>query len=140
MVSTDPATAQPVGIVVEQNADVDILLNAAFDCPVDVTLSLYAPGIDPQDVFFVGSTGVERLSESSAMAETDDSSGGSANQLWKKLENLVLYKTNVSEVNVGPEELHAVFPPGVYVVTLGVTPHGAEGQSSYRWTTFFVAQ
>lgn len=139
-VSADPATAQPVGIMVEPNDDVDILLNASFDCPVDVTLSLYAPDADPQDVFFIDPTGVTRLSESAAMAGSNGIGDGSANQLWKKLENLVFYSTDITQLNVGPEELHAVFPPGVYVVTLGVTPSGTQGQTSYRWSTFFLIQ
>lgn len=140
--SADPSTAEPIGVTVAPDKNVGLQLNAAFDCSVDVTLSAFGPGVDPQDIFFVSADGeVVRLSESVAeavRANPDEIFNGDASELWKKLENLVYYETDVFQVNSGGESIHGTFPSGVYLITLGVTPRGTSGQTSYRWTTFFL--
>ncbi|MFI5294974.1 MAG: hypothetical protein ACHQ0Y_08115 [Thermodesulfovibrionales bacterium] len=140
--SADPATAAPIAIVVEQADDVDILLNAAFDCPVDVALSGFAPVIDSEDIFFVNPDGTtKRFSESvgeAVIANGCAMPGNSENDRRKKFENLVLFKTNVSGVNVGLEGLDFSLSPGTYIITLGVTPTGSQGNTFYRWVTYFT--
>jgi len=144
VVNSDPAEAKPVGITVELGDDVDFVISAAFDCPVDVTLSVFAPGVDPQDIFYIDSeaSGAERLSKAIAddvKSNSCSTSGESEDDIRKAFENLVFYKTNVTGLDVPIESLHARFDPGLYIITLGVTPHGMKGKTLYRWSTgFFI--
>ncbi len=142
--NTDPAAAKPIGVIVEPGDDVDFQLNAAFDCPVDVTVSAFAPGIDPNDIFMIfmvdSNPKVKRLLESVAQSVKADGCklSGTEDERRKKFENLVFFNTNVTQVNVGLEQLDAKLPPGTYFITLGVTPSGSEGKTSYRWVTSFI--
>jgi len=143
VVSSNPATARPLGVDVEPGDDVDILINASFECPVDITLSIVALGIDPANIFFVDSDlNAKTLSQLIAGELTSTgcltTPGDSEDVRTKAYENLVFFRTDVTEVHVPEESLHAVFPAGVYAITLGATPHGMKGATRLRWTTYFL--
>ncbi len=144
VISSNPAEAEPLAVVVEPGEDVDFLMNASFDCPVDATFSFFAPGIDPVNIFFIDSQiNGKWLSQAVADELTSQQCslfGTSEDARRKAYENLVFFNTDVTQLDVAPETLHATFPPGVYVVTLSVTPHGTKGQTLYRWSTFFAVQ
>lgn len=61
--------------------------------------------------------------------------GDTVNDRRKKLQNVVLYQTGVQEVIIELEGLDFMLDPGIYVVTLAVSPTGSEGKTYYRWVT-----
>jgi hypothetical protein len=141
VVNGDPAQAKPIGITVEAGEDVDFQFAAAFDCSVDISLSVFAPSFDPGDLFLIGENTGKRLTDAVAEAVLANACimpGGSADDRRKKFENLVYFRTGITELNIPLESFDAPLPAGVYVITLGATPTGSGGVSSYRWTTFFI--
>jgi hypothetical protein len=139
VVSADPSTAQPIAVTVEKGK-VKIQLEAYFNCSVNVALSTFAPALDPEEVFFVDSDGnMHRLSDEAYSA------GHGSQGMGRKFTNLTFFKSNVLEVN---KQFSAKLPPGLYLLTLGVTPYAPpcassapsdnENQSFYRWVVYFI--
>jgi hypothetical protein len=150
VVSADPSTAAPIAATVGKNGKVDIQLEASFGCPVDVELSVFAPGFDPEDIFYMDPEGnMARLSEEALSegagnkgygdrrdGDRGDGNKGNGNKgSCTKFRNVIFYKTNVLELN---EEFSKEFPPGLYLLTLGVTPHDNENENFYRWVIYFI--
>jgi hypothetical protein len=61
--------------------------------------------------------------------------GDTINDRRKKLQNVVLYQAGVQEVIIELEGLDFMLDPGIYVVTLAVSPTGSEGKTYCRWVT-----
>jgi hypothetical protein len=139
VVTQVPANAQPVGIAVEPGDDVDFQFSAAFNCPVDLTLGVAALSFDPMNIFLVGETSAQWLTDAVAgEVHTNGIPAGSADDRRGIFENLVLFRTNVTQLSIPAETFDVTLPSGVYLVTFGATPTGMKGKTSYRWVTVFV--
>lgn len=135
VLSTDQSTAEPIAVTVKsgkecvkENGKVDIKLEASFDCPVDVELSVFTPGFDPGDIFYMDPDG-----NMACLTDKVYKSRGMDND--NQFKNLIFFKTDVLEVN---EDLSEELPPGLYLLTLGVTPHRNGNQHFYRWVVYFI--
>ena len=140
VVTKIPANAQPVGIEVEPaESEVDFQFSAAFDCPVDLTLGVSALSFDPMNIFLVGETSAQWLTDAVAgEVHTNGIPAGSADDRRGIFENLVLFRTNVTQLSIPAEIFDVPIPSGVYLVTFGATPTGTKGKTSYRWVTVLI--
>ena len=146
---TDPAKIRPIATTVD-NHNVDITVDIGQFCePMDLSFSMFVPVLNPEDIWFLGSSNTLSTLSDEAVGEgqsgsTDMSSNpqegnrGSNHEQHghhKKFKNLIFWKSEVLDVN---QEFKGTVPSGLYVLTLGATPAGSDRESSYRWVTLFI--
>lgn len=152
VLSNDPAQAKPIGVgsVATGGNTLDVRVDIGpFDGPVDATLTVYAPAVDSDDLFFVDSHD-QWKSISEAVREDEDearttaeSNGnrGDALRPMKQFDDRIVWKNTTTGINESvlagslvnvPRELS-----GVYTVTLVVRSHGNH-DNYYRWVTQFI--
>ena len=157
--NTDPALAEPIGVgpVALGGNTLDVKVNIGpFAGPVDVSLVIYAPAIVSDDLYFIGPdnklkklsdaiTAEEQTLISTEQSQSSDNGDDSkepaqAHQAitpMKKFSELILWKTNVTEVNesiyTGPT---SDLEPGLYtLVFVAQSPY--DDNNHYRWVTHF---
>ncbi|HDL15010.1 MAG TPA: DUF1566 domain-containing protein [Euryarchaeota archaeon] len=120
IMSTDPAEAKPIGVgSVAEGGDtlsIQIGLNQ-ISGPVDIYLAIYAPEVDPDNIYLITSDTIQPLSE-----------------------GLVPWKANttgpIDDTLFGNIPISGL-PLGTYNLYLAVTPAGTM-DSYYLWATYFV--
>ncbi|MHB8880489.1 MAG: thrombospondin type 3 repeat-containing protein [Thermodesulfovibrionales bacterium] len=140
VVSAVPAQAKPIGLgsVASGGGDLDVKVKIGpFADRVDVSLIIYAPAIDPEDLYFMRGSELKLLSdavdddEQQRLSKDSDSD----NNRSKKFRRLTLWKANVTQVNEniysGPA---SELPSGYYTLVLVVKAEDEE-DNSYRWVT-----
>ncbi|MGE5300803.1 MAG: thrombospondin type 3 repeat-containing protein [Acidobacteriota bacterium] len=147
VVSDDPGQAKPIGIgpLASGGNTVDLRVNIGpFSGPVDVSLVLYAPAIDSDDLYFiVPSVGLKRLSdavrdedEADRSTSSEEREGDEHPTSRRHLRNFIVWKANVTAVN---EEIFTAsvtaLPSGLYPIVLVATSHD-NPDNSYRWITY----
>ena len=145
VVNSDPAQAEPIGVgpVATGGDTVDIKVNVGpFAGPVNVSLVVYAPALDFDDLYFMRGHDLKLLSEAvdedSAISGQDsdsDEEDGHDSHRSHNFGNLVTWKRNVTGVDeniyTGPV---SDLPSGMYTLVLVVkSPKGED--NSYRWVT-----
>jgi hypothetical protein len=149
VLSSDPAAAKPIGVgsVANGGNTVDISVNIGpFASPVDISLALYAVGVDSGEVYLLNQwNSFESVHYAVAArsrrngASEDEGDGENSSD---KNENLTLWKMNVTGVNqhvYGPSPVTNL-PSGPYILVLGAVPAGPgdkDESPSYHWVTFF---
>ena len=147
VLNTDPTQAKPIGVGLvalgENTLDVKVNIGP-FAGPVDVSLVIYAPAIISDDLYFLGPDNqLKKLSdavteeEQSLISAVQSQPSGQAITPLKKFSELILWKTNVTEVNesiyTGPT---SDLKPGLYtLVFVAQSPY--DDNSHYRWVTYF---
>ena len=147
VLNTDPTQAKPIGVgpvaLGENTLDVKVNIGP-FAGPVDVSLVIYAPAIISDDLYFLGPDNqLKKLSdavteeEQSLISAVQSQPSGQAITPLKKFSELILWKTNVTEVNesiyTGPT---SDLKPGLYtLVFVAQSPY--DDNSHYRWVTYF---
>lgn len=119
--STEPGQARPIGIgsAASGGSTLTVLINILqFSGAVDVYLGIFAPGIDPVNVYLLDQNGLFRLLSNGLVA-------------WKTSLTAPLDLTPFGNIPV------AALPQGHYYFYLAVTPAGSQG-SFYLWKTDFV--
>jgi len=149
VLSSDPAVAKPIGVgsVANGGNTVDISVNIGpFASPVDISLALYAVGVDSGEVYLLNqwdsfeSVHYAVAARSGRNGSSEDEGDGENSS--DKNENLTLWKMNVTGVNqhvYGPSPVTNL-PSGTYFLVLGAVPAGPgdkDESPSYHWVTFF---
>jgi hypothetical protein len=145
VLSSDPAQAKPVGVgpVADggDTADINVQIGP-FEGPVDVSFVIYAPALDPEDLYFLNTQGeLKRLSraveenEASRSSEESSSSEGRGGRVLNKFGNLIRWKDNVTGVdeNIFTTPVKAL-PSGQYTLVL-VVKSSDDDDHYYRWVT-----
>ncbi|MBW2308322.1 MAG: hypothetical protein JRG73_15455 [Deltaproteobacteria bacterium] len=117
-VSTDPAQSKPIGIGSFATGGDTISLQISlgqFSALIDVYIGIYAPALDPVNVFIIRSDN----SVSTEVAPWRENTGG-----------------NINAVLFGPISASSLLS-GTYTVYCAVAPAGSL-ESFYLWTTSFV--
>ncbi len=119
-ISPDPSECRPIGVGDVPGGTLNIQVHLPqFEGPVDVYLAVYAPHIDPDNVYIVRSDlGIQPASE-----------------------GLVPWKSNVSaevDESLFGEIPTDALPPGTYYLGVAVTPAGGDLSVYYLWITYFV--
>ena len=143
VVSDDPAQAKPIGVgpLATGGDTIDLRVDIGpFAGPVDVSLALYGPTIDSDDLYFiVPGVGLQRLSDAvrdEDRTESDTHKESDSHDRERRIRDRVLWKNNVTSVN---EEIFmgnaTALPSGLYPLVLNVTSHD-NPDNSYRWITY----
>ncbi|HXX57758.1 MAG TPA: DUF3443 domain-containing protein [Thermodesulfovibrionales bacterium] len=130
--SVDPSQARPVGVGSAASGGSTVSLEIAleqFSGPVDIYVGIYAPSIDPDNLYLV--TSDDALQPLSIQTLT------ASNGLQLSLTGITPWVTN-SPGNINTPLLGAIpvstLPPGTYYLYLLATPAGRL-DSYYLWTT-----
>lgn len=151
VVSADPAQAKPIGvgpIAAGGNSIVLTIEVGPFAGPVNVSMILYAPAVDSEDLYFMSpGIGLKKLSdaveeENDQEVEDSDKSAQDSHEKHdsksKKFRDLVLWKKNVTSVNEGPFTARlSDLPSGMYPLIIAVSSPEDAG-NSYRWMTYLL--
>ncbi|TAN40055.1 MAG: hypothetical protein EPN25_09110 [Nitrospirae bacterium] len=132
VVSAVPAQARPIGLgsAASGGGDLDVKVKIGpFAGRVDVSLIIYAPSIDPEDLYFMRGNELRLLSD--AVNEDSDREGDRS----RRFRRLTLWKSDVTSVN---EHIYSgavsELPSGIYTLVLVVKADDEE-DGSYRWVT-----
>jgi hypothetical protein len=146
---TNAPDVRPVASTIDGH-NVDIRVDIGPFCePMHVSLSAFAPVVDPEEIWFLDSwhnlnTLSDEAVEEGKSGQTttlndsqngDHGSGPGHQRHKKKFRNLIHWKANVLEVT---EDLKTELPSGLYVITLSVTPSRGDHENYYRWVTLFI--
>jgi hypothetical protein len=147
VVSDDPAQAKPIGVgpIATGGNTIDVKVDVGpFDGPMDVSLVIYAPAIDFDDIYFMGSDstlkrfkdeliGEEQSGQRHESAQEEDHDG---NSLRRHYGQMILWKKNVTDLN---ESIYSApvsdLPSGLYTLVLVVSPDNKQ-DNYYRWITY----
>ena len=145
VVSADPAQAKPIGVgpLATGGNTIDLKVNIGpFEAPVDISFFIYAPAVDPEDLYFMAPNhdmkrlsdtvgAMERSSSASAvMGKREDNTPSSV-----KFKRIAFWKTDVTSVN---EEIYkGSLAPGYYNLVLVVKTPGNDN-NYYSWSTQVV--
>ncbi len=145
VVSSDPAQTKPIGVgpVATGGDIVDIKVNVGpFAGPVNVSLVVYAPALDFDDLYFMRGNDLKLLSEAvdedseiSGQDSDSDNEYGHASHRSHNFGKLVTWKHNVTAVNenIYTEPVSGL-PSGLYTLVL-VVKSSTNDDYFYRWVT-----
>ncbi|HTR45367.1 MAG TPA: hypothetical protein VMH06_06625 [Thermodesulfovibrionales bacterium] len=137
---TNAPDIRPVAAAVDDH-NVDIKVDIGPFCePMAVSLSVFAPVLSPEDIWFLDSdNSMSTLSDEAIgegqSGETAAMSGSGKHGHNKRFKNLIFWKSKVVEVT---QDFKAQLPSGLYVITLSATPSGGNHERFYRWVTLFI--
>jgi hypothetical protein len=147
LISSDPAQAEPIGVgpVAGGGDTIDVNVQIGpFEAPVDMSLVVYAPAIDSEDLYFMNSRGeMRKLSRAVGDDYESRRSGQSISraqgaQLLQEFDRVIRWKDNVTGVDentfTGPV---TALPPGQYTLVLTVRSR-EDHNNFYRWMTRFI--